>query len=51
MHEQVVNHLLEDKQIFTSEQRAKFFAILKSRIQQQSVPGPPWMPASERKRK
>jgi Spy/CpxP family protein refolding chaperone len=51
MHQRVVEHLMEDKQIFTPTQQAKFFAVLKTRIQEQSIPGPPWMPASERKRK
>jgi Spy/CpxP family protein refolding chaperone len=45
MHQRVVEHLLEDKQIFTSAQRGKFFAVLKSRIKEQGAPRPPWFPA------
>ena len=44
MQQQVVEHLTEHKQIMTPAQRAKFFAILKSRIQEQGAPGPPWLP-------
>jgi len=51
MQGNVMDHLLEDKQILTPEQRAKFFALLKARIRAQGAPGPPWMPAgSERRR-
>jgi Spy/CpxP family protein refolding chaperone len=45
MHQRVVNHLLEDKQIFAPAQRGKFFAVLKSRIREQGAPRPPWFPA------
>jgi Spy/CpxP family protein refolding chaperone len=45
MQHQVVEHLLEHKQIMTPAQRAKFFEILKSRIREQGAPGPPWLPA------
>jgi len=51
MHERVVGHLLEDKQIFTPAQREKFFEVLKSRIRDQGAPGPPWIPADKRKGK
>jgi Spy/CpxP family protein refolding chaperone len=51
MQNLVVAHLLEDKQILTAEQRTKFFALLKSRIQAQGAPGPPWLPAGARERK
>jgi Spy/CpxP family protein refolding chaperone len=51
MHQRIVNHLLEDKQIFTPEQRAEFFAVLKSRIREQSAPGPPWLPWGTRQMK
>jgi Spy/CpxP family protein refolding chaperone len=50
MHQRVVEHLLEHKQIFNPEQREKFFEVLKSRIREQSSPGPPWMPTDKRKR-
>jgi Spy/CpxP family protein refolding chaperone len=45
MQEQVMEHLMEHKQIMTPAQRARFFAILKSRIQEQGAPGPPWLPS------
>jgi Spy/CpxP family protein refolding chaperone len=45
MHQRVVDHLTEDKQIFTPVQRTKFFAVLKSRIREQGAPKPPWFPA------
>jgi Spy/CpxP family protein refolding chaperone len=45
MQQHVVDHLMDHKQIMTPAQRTKFFAILKARIQEQGVPGPPWMPA------
>jgi Spy/CpxP family protein refolding chaperone len=51
MQNLVIAHLLEDKQILTAEQRTKFFALLKSRIQAQGAPGPPWLPAGGRERK
>jgi Spy/CpxP family protein refolding chaperone len=51
MQRRVVEHLLEDKQILTPEQRAKFFAVLKSRIQEQGSPGPSWLPAGARQRR
>lgn len=37
MQQQVVEHLTEHKQIMTPAQRAQFFAILKSRIQEQGA--------------
>jgi Spy/CpxP family protein refolding chaperone len=45
MHQRVVDHLLEDKQILAPAQREKFFAVLKSRIREQGSPRPPWFPA------
>jgi Spy/CpxP family protein refolding chaperone len=33
MQEKVIDHLLEGSRIFTTEQRAKFFALLKGRIE------------------
>jgi Spy/CpxP family protein refolding chaperone len=51
MHQRVVEHLLEHKQILTPEQRDKFFEVLKSRIRDQGAPGPPWIPADKRKGK
>jgi Spy/CpxP family protein refolding chaperone len=51
MQQHVVEHLLEDKQIMTTAQRAKFFAILKSRIQEQGATGPPWLPEGALRKK
>ncbi len=51
MQQQVVEHLMEHKQIMTPEQRAKFFATLKSRIEEQGAPGPPWLPAGALRKK
>jgi Spy/CpxP family protein refolding chaperone len=51
MQQRVVEHLLGNKQLLNPAQRAKFFAVLKSRIQKQGAPGPPWMPAGARSRK
>ena len=50
MQRKVLEHLLEDKQILTPAQRAKFFAVLKSRIREQGAAGPPWLPAGARER-
>ena len=44
MQHTVVEHLTEDKEILNPDQRKQFFAVLKRRIQSQSVPGPPWLP-------
>ena len=51
MHQRIVEHLLEHKQILDPAQRAKFFEVLKSRIREQSAPGPPWLPAGARQTK
>jgi Spy/CpxP family protein refolding chaperone len=51
MANSVVEHLLEDKQILQPDQQEKFFAVLKSRIQKQGAPGPPWLPEGARRRK
>jgi Spy/CpxP family protein refolding chaperone len=51
MQHNVMKHLLEDKEIMTSAQRAKFFALLKDRIRAQGAPGPPWIPAGARQGK
>jgi Spy/CpxP family protein refolding chaperone len=51
MQRRVVEHLLEDKNVLAPEQRARFFAVLKSRIREQGAPGPPWLPAGARQRK
>jgi hypothetical protein len=44
MQRAVVEHLIADKSILTSEQRKEFFEVLQRRIRSQSMPGPPWMP-------
>jgi Spy/CpxP family protein refolding chaperone len=49
MQQQVVEHLLEQKQIMTPAQRAKFFAVLKARIREQGASGPPWLSKGARR--
>jgi hypothetical protein len=44
MQRTVVEHLIADKSILTSDQRKAFFEVLKRRIRSQSAPRPPWMP-------
>jgi Spy/CpxP family protein refolding chaperone len=44
MQRTVVEHLIADKSILTSDQRTEFFEVLKRRIRSQSAPRPPWMP-------
>jgi Spy/CpxP family protein refolding chaperone len=50
MQQHVVNHLLENKQALTPEQRSRFFEILKARIREQGAPGPSWIPEGARRR-
>ena len=42
MQDTVVNHILDQTSVFTPEQRSRFFALMKERIQR-SEPRPPWM--------
>jgi Spy/CpxP family protein refolding chaperone len=44
MQRTVVEHLIAEKSILTSDQRQAFFEVLKRRIRSQSAPRPPWMP-------
>lgn len=44
----MTDHLLELKQILTSEQRTRFFAVLRSRIRAQTTAGPAWFPLTGR---
>jgi len=44
MQAKVINHLLEESEIFTPEQRQKFFALIKEPIEKINGPHPPWMP-------
>lgn len=43
MQAKVINHLLEESKILTPEQRKKFFALIKSRIEKSENPRPRWM--------
>ncbi|VAW39843.1 hypothetical protein MNBD_DELTA03-495 [hydrothermal vent metagenome] len=44
MQAKVINHLLEESKIFTPEQRLKFFALIRKRIEKSNGPRPRWMP-------
>ena len=44
MQAKVIDHLLEEREIFTVEQREKFFALIKGRIEKSESPRPRWMP-------
>jgi len=43
MQEIVVNHILEESEVLTPEQRIKFFRLLKERSKTDGRPCPPWM--------
>ncbi len=43
MQAKVIDHLLEESRIFTTEQRTKFFALIKGRIEKNDNPRPRWM--------
>jgi len=43
MQASVIDHLLEESRIFTTEQRQRFFALIKGRIKESSGPRPQWM--------
>jgi len=49
MQAQVIDHLLEESRIFTPEQRAKFFALIKGRIEKNDSLRPRWMSHPETK--
>ncbi len=44
MQAKVIDHLLEENRIFTPEQRKKFFALIKGRIEKSKGSRPKWMP-------
>ncbi len=43
MQAKVIHHLLKESKIFTPEQREKFFALIKGRIEKNESPRPRWM--------
>lgn len=47
MQARVIDHLLEESGIFTSEQRQKFFALIRGRIEKSNGPRPRWMPRTQ----
>jgi len=47
MQAKVIDHLLEESRLFTPEQREKFFALIRDRIEKSSLPGPRWMPQKQ----
>jgi len=47
MQVKVLDHLLEESRILTPEQRQKFFALIKERIEKSSGPHPRWMPRTQ----
>ncbi len=47
MQAKVLDHLLEESRILTPEQRQKFFALIKERIEKSGGPRPRWMPRTQ----
>jgi len=43
MQDVVIGHLIEESAIFTADQRAQFFRILRERIEKAEPVSPPWM--------
>lgn len=43
MQDAVIGHLIEESAIFTADQRARFFRILRERIEKAEQASPPWM--------
>jgi len=43
MQDVVIGHLIEESAIFTADQRAQFFKILRERIEKAEPVSPPWM--------
>jgi len=43
MQDTVIGHLIEESAIFTTDQRARFFRILRERIEKAERACPPWM--------
>lgn len=44
MQARVIDHLLKESRIFTSDQRQKFFGLIRGRIEKSGGPRPRWMP-------
>jgi Spy/CpxP family protein refolding chaperone len=44
MQAKVIDHLLEESKILTHEQRERFFALIRARIEKSAAPRPRWMP-------
>jgi len=47
MQARVTDHLLEESRLFTPEQRQKFFALIKERIEKSDGARPRWMPRTQ----
>lgn len=43
MQDAVIGHLIEESAIFAADQRARFFRILRERIEKAEQASPPWM--------
>ena len=43
MQDAVIGHLIEGSAVFTTEQRAQFFGVLRERIEKADPASPPWM--------
>ena len=48
MQTKVIAHLLKEGSLFTLEQREKFFALIKERIEKSRDPRPRWMPRKQK---
>jgi Spy/CpxP family protein refolding chaperone len=46
MHDAVIDHLIDGSSMFTPEQRAAFFKLMKERIRRAGSPRPPWLGSS-----
>ena len=47
MQARVIDHLLEESRLLTPEQRRRFFALIRGRIERSSGPRPRWMPQTQ----
>ena len=47
MQARVIAHLLEESKLFTPQQKKKFFALIKGRIEKTGGPRPRWMPQTQ----
>jgi len=50
MQDAVIGHLIEESAIFTADQRARFFRILRERIEKAEQASPPWMKPADKAR-